>query len=113
VIASDIEAAIGAGKVMLEAVPLEAADARAELKSRLENWGAILHALVGGDAPPVDATREKAVEAHRAKFGTGCLAADMQTKAHPADLAAVDFDIWLWQYAVAESRVFSDGGGRR
>ena len=54
-----------------------------------------------------------AVAAHREKFGTACLEPQAQTKASPADLAAVDFDVWLWQYAVAETRVWSDGGGRR
>jgi len=113
VIASDIDAAVGAAKVILEAVPLESADARAELRTRLDDWGAIVLALAGGESAPVDATREMAVEAHRTKFGAGCLAADMQTKANPAELGAVDFDVWLWQYAVADSRVHSDGGGRR
>ena len=113
VIASDIESAVGAARVILEAVPLESIEAKTELNTRLEDWPAHVLALRGGDAPPVDATRETAVSAHREKFGTGCLSPDAQTKASPAELGAVDFDVWRWQYAVADSRVFSDGGGRR
>ena len=113
VIAADIEAAVVAAKVILEAVPIDSTEARAELQKRLEDWPAHVLALQGGDTPPVDATRETAVEAHRAKFGTACLSADMQTKANPADLAAVDFECWLLQYGNAEQRVHSDGGGRR
>ena len=56
---------------------------------------------------------ETAVAAHRNKFGTECLSPDQQTKAKPAELGAVDYDVWLWQYACMESRVWSDGGGRR
>jgi len=113
VIASDIESAVAAGKCVLEAVPLESLDAKTELNKRLEDWGAILLALTGGDTPDADASREKAVAAHRTKFGTECLESSAQTKQKPADLAAVDFDVWLWQWAVMDSRVWSDGGGRK
>ena len=116
VIAADIEGAIGAAKVILEAVPLESADARAELKTRMEDLGAHVLALKGGgseEEKPVDATKEQAVAAHREKFGSECLQPDKQTKAVPADLAAVDFEVWLLQWAVASDRVYSDGGGRR
>ena len=40
IVCADIEAALGAAKVVLEAVPLDAADARAELKARLEDYPA-------------------------------------------------------------------------
>ena len=66
----------------------------------------LVAALRGGSGePPVDATREMCIEAHRAKFGSACLQPDMQTKKNPADLAAVDFDIWVLQWAVANKIV--------
>ena len=43
-----------------------------------------------------------AVAAHRAKFGTACLNSDQQTKERPAELAAVDFDVWALQWAVCQ-----------
>lgn len=113
IIASDIESAVGAARVVLEAVPLESLEAKNELTARLENWGAILLALTGGDVPNVDACRELAVKAHREKFGNECLESSMQTKQKPAELGAVDFDVWLWQYACLEQRIWSDGGGRK
>ena len=116
VIAGDIEGAVEAAKVVLDAVPLDSPDAREVRAKRLEDWAAIVHVLQGGEKdapPPADATREMAVAAHRKKFGTECLAADQQTKAVPADLAAVDFDVWRLQWANADDRVFNDGGGKK
>ena len=87
-------------------MPLDSAEARSELKSRLEDFPAQVLALLGGAAPPVDATRETAVEAHRAKFGSAVLSPDMQTKDKPAQLAAVDFDVWQWEWAVDWKPIF-------
>ena len=70
-------------------------------------------ALAGGAAPPVGATREAAVEAHRANFGAEVLQADRQTKDKPAELAAVDYEVWLWQWAVDCKPVFMDAGAKR
>jgi len=112
IIASDISAAIGASKVVLEAVTVDSADARAALKARLEDYASQMMALMGvkeGDGPrPVDVTHEACVAQHRAKFGTACLSTDKQTKQHPADLAAVDFDVWLLQWAVESKAVYSN-----
>ena len=60
----------------------------------------------GDVPPPADATRESAIAEHRAKFGTAVLSPDLQTKDKPAELAAVDFDVWLWQWAVSEKGIF-------
>jgi rRNA processing protein Krr1/Pno1 len=105
--ATDIETAVGAAKVILEAVPDPSAslEHKNEMARRLEDWGNMVNALtgVGRDAPPVaDATREMAEKAHRAKFGTAVLNSDQQTKDRPAELAAVDFDVWVWQWAVCQ-----------
>jgi len=105
--ASDLEAAVGAAKVVLEAVPdpnasLEHKD---EMKRRLEDWGAIVLTLCGGDRDAekvAGATREMAVEAHVAKYGKEPPPSDKQTKDNPAELAAVDFDVWVWQWAVCQ-----------
>uniref|UniRef100_A0A7S3RCZ5 K Homology domain-containing protein n=1 Tax=Emiliania huxleyi TaxID=2903 RepID=A0A7S3RCZ5_EMIHU len=103
--ASDIEAAIGAAKVILEAVPDPGAplEHKQELQRRREDWGGMVGELRGaerGAEPVADATREMAVEAHRAKFGSVCLNSDQQTKERPSELAAVDFEVWMLQRAV-------------
>jgi hypothetical protein len=103
--ATDIETAIGAAKVILEAVPDPNAplEHKKEIQRRLEDWGVMVGVLRGAertDQPVADATREMAVEAHRTKFGSACLNSDQQTKERPSELAAVDFDVWALQWAV-------------
>jgi len=105
-IASDIDAALAAAKVVLQAVAADTADARAELKKRVEAHGSQLLALLNSKGePPVDATREKCVEQHRITFGSACLSPDQQTKMKPAHFAAVDFEIWQLQWAVESKLV--------
>ena len=48
IIASDISAAIGAAKVVLEAVTVDSADARAALKARLEDLPSQVTSALGG-----------------------------------------------------------------
>jgi len=105
--ATDIETAIGAAKTILEAVPDPNAsiEHKEVMNGRLVDWPKMVSVLRGGDrdaAPVADATREMAIEAHRAKFGTGVLASDQQTKDRPAELAAVDFDVWVWEWSVCQ-----------
>ena len=114
ILAPDLEASVGAGLEILKAVPLPNPEAKEELTKRLEDWEAACLAL-GGDeaaAAPPAMRREQAVEWHKRRYPPA--AAEAQpTKEKPAELAAVDFDVWLWQWAVESRLVHADGGGRR
>jgi hypothetical protein len=83
----------------------------------LQDFPAMVVALRGGErsgeAPPPDATKETAIEAHRTKFGGGPPPPSAQTKDNPADIAAYDFEAWMWTWAVDCRDVFNDGGGGR
>jgi predicted RNA-binding protein YlqC (UPF0109 family) len=108
---SDVKDAITAGMTVLEAVPADSGEARADLKARQEDYAGQLGAL-GGTAD-VDATKEQVQAAWEKKYPKRTheeIAAEAN-KNNPIELSAIDFDLWVLQYA-CDSRVVATGKAR-
>ena len=108
---SDVADAIKAGATVLEAVCADSLEAKRELQARMADRPGQLSAL--GGTPDVDATEEDvraAWEAQHPKRTHDEIAAEAN-KNKPIDLSAVDFELWVLQYA-CDSRVVATGKAR-
>lgn len=108
---SDVKDAIVAGMTVLEAVTADTAEARSELKARQEDYAGQRGAL--GGTPDVNTTKEQVQAAWDAKYPkrTHDEIAAEANKNRPIELSAIDFELWVWQYA-CDSRVVATGKAR-
>ena len=115
ILAADVEAALEAGLVILQAVPADTLEAKDVYKARLANYPMQLAALQGGGEADVDTTEEAVRQAHAAKFGVvdkdasgkpnyDKVAAE-SSKTKPIELAALSFELWQTQWAAVDATV--------